>query len=104
MVNWWLYRKFVFVLPLAVILMVGCTEQYSTKLHQQNYDDINNVRLATFSESSAAQQTQTVQISEPNGVLTLSQALALALMNNPELKAFSLQVRVSQARELQASL
>jgi outer membrane protein TolC len=104
MVNWWLYRKFVSVLPLAVILVMGCTEQYNTKLHQKNYDDINNVRLASFSESSATQQPETVQISEPNGVLTLSQALALALMKNPELKSFSLQVRISQARELQASL
>jgi len=104
MVNWWLYRKFVFVLPFAVILLMGCTEQYKTKLHQKHYDDINNVRLASFSELSAAQQPETVQISEPNGVLTLSQALALALMKNPELKAFSLRVRVSQAGELQAGL
>ena len=104
MVNWWLNRKFVLVLPLAVSLVMGCTEQYNTRPHLKNYDDINNVRLASFSGSSADQQLETVQISEPNGVLTLSQALALALMNNPELKAFSLQVRVSQARKLQASL
>ncbi|MHC4640366.1 MAG: TolC family protein [Planctomycetota bacterium] len=99
-----LYRKFIFVLPLAVILVMGCTEQYNTKLHQTNYDDINNVHITSFSEFPDAQQQETSQISEPNGVLTLSQALALALMKNPELKAFSLQIRVSQARELQAGL
>ncbi len=104
MVNWWLYRKFVFALPLAVILLMGCTEQYNTKVHQKHYDDINNVRLASFSGLSTSQQPEQVQISEPNGVLTFNKALALALMNNPELKAFSLQVRVSQARQLQASL
>jgi len=99
-----LYRKFIFILPLAVILVMGCTEQYDTKLPQTNYDDINNVHIASISELPAAQQQETSQVSEPNGVLTLSQALALALMNNPELKSFSLQVRVSQAGELQAGL
>ncbi len=99
-----LYQKFVFILLLAAILMMGCTEQYNTKLHQNNYDYINNVHIASFSQSSAVQQPEIVQISEPNGVLTLSQALALALMYNPELKAFSLQVRISQARDLQAGL
>jgi len=41
---------------------------------------------------------------EPNGVITLPQALSLALMHNPELRAFSWEVRASQARALQASL
>ncbi len=104
MVNCWLYRKFLLMLSLAVILMLGCTQRYNTKVYQKNYDDINNVRLATFSGLSAAQQPEQVQISEPNDVLTLNQALALALMNNPELKAFSLKIRVWQAMRLQAGL
>ncbi len=99
-----LYRKFVLVLTLAAILVMGCAEQNNTKLHQTNDDGINNVHLASFSELPVAQRPETVQISEPNGVLTLSNALALALMHNPKLRAFSLQVRVSQARELQAGL
>ncbi|MHC4639221.1 MAG: TolC family protein, partial [Planctomycetota bacterium] len=44
------------------------------------------------------------QVGEPNGVITLRQALALALMHNPELRAFSWEVRASEARTLQASL
>ena len=44
------------------------------------------------------------EIAEPNGVITLRQALALALMHNPELRAFSWEVRASEARALQASL
>jgi len=43
-------------------------------------------------------------IGEPNGVLILRQALALTLINNPELKAFSLETRAAEARELQAGL
>ncbi|MHC4266761.1 MAG: TolC family protein, partial [Planctomycetota bacterium] len=44
------------------------------------------------------------EITEPNGVITLREALALSLMHNPELKSFSWQVRASEARTLQASL
>ncbi|MHC4691830.1 MAG: hypothetical protein ACYS67_03740, partial [Planctomycetota bacterium] len=61
--NWWLYRKFVLILSLAVILMAGCTQQYNTKVQQKNYDDIDNVRLATFSGLSSVQQPEQVQIS-----------------------------------------
>ena len=41
---------------------------------------------------------------EPTGVVTLKQALSRALMHNPELKAFSLEVRALEARALQAGL
>jgi cobalt-zinc-cadmium efflux system outer membrane protein len=44
------------------------------------------------------------EVGEPNGVITLREALALALMHNPELKVFSWEVRASEARTLQASL
>ncbi|MHC4891277.1 MAG: TolC family protein, partial [Planctomycetota bacterium] len=44
------------------------------------------------------------EIAEPNGVITLRQALALVLMYNPELRAFSWEVRASEARQLQAGL
>ncbi len=48
--------------------------------------------------------TEAAGIAEPTGVITLRKALALALMRNPELKAFSWNVRVFEARQLQASL
>ena len=44
------------------------------------------------------------EITEPNGAIALREALALALMHNPELRAFSWEVRASEARTLQASL
>jgi cobalt-zinc-cadmium efflux system outer membrane protein len=43
-------------------------------------------------------------VEEPNGVITLRGALAVALMRNPQLKAFSWEVRAAQARQLQAGL
>jgi cobalt-zinc-cadmium efflux system outer membrane protein len=41
---------------------------------------------------------------EPTGVLTLQQALSLALMNSPELLAYSWEERAAQAQALQAGL
>lgn len=41
---------------------------------------------------------------EPSGELALRQALALALARNPELAAFSWDVRIGEARQLQAGL
>ncbi|ODU25153.1 MAG: hypothetical protein ABS95_01005 [Verrucomicrobia bacterium SCN 57-15] len=43
-------------------------------------------------------------VEEPTGALTLRQALALALAKNPELAAFSWDVRAGEARLLQAGL
>ncbi len=43
-------------------------------------------------------------MAEPTGSLTLQQALALALLRNPELAAFSYEVRATEARMLQAQL
>jgi cobalt-zinc-cadmium efflux system outer membrane protein len=44
------------------------------------------------------------EIVEPTGVVTLKQALGLALEHNPELKAFSWDVRIAEADRLQAGL
>jgi len=43
------------------------------------------------------------QVKEPTGTVTLGQALSLALLRNPELAAFSWEVRAREARALQAS-
>jgi cobalt-zinc-cadmium efflux system outer membrane protein len=45
-----------------------------------------------------------LRIEEPSGAVTLRQALALALMRNPELRAFSWEVRAQEAMTLQAGL
>jgi outer membrane protein, heavy metal efflux system len=54
-------------------------------------------------QPSAAVST-TVPLEEPTGMLTLRQALALALLQNPALAASSWEVRAGEARTLQAGL
>ncbi|MBW1898594.1 MAG: TolC family protein [Deltaproteobacteria bacterium] len=61
--------------------------------------------FSTFQARRQPMETiEPAEIVEPTGVITLRKALALALMHNPELRAFSWDVRVSEARQLQASL
>jgi len=62
-------------------------------------------QFCTFQPPAKPMETLDVaETAEPTGVITLREALALALMHNPELKAFSWDVRISEARQLQASL
>ena len=57
----------------------------------------------TFQPSFQASGTA-LQPVNPSGVLTLQQALALGLMQNPELASFSWETRTAEARTLQAGL
>ncbi len=55
-------------------------------------------------EQSASPDSTSLQLVEPSGVVTLHQALTLALMKNPELTAFSWELRATEAQSLQARL
>lgn len=84
--------------------MMGCQEQNTTQISQNRVQNISEAGPASSAGEAFEQRIDPVEITEPNGVLTLRQALALTAMNNPELKAFSLETRAAQARQLQAGL
>ena len=96
--------KCILVLLAAVILNGGCSEddRYSDPFS----GDRPSVNAEEFlAKAKPAEETAAIpEIVAPVGELTLRQALALTLMKNPELKAFSLETRAAQARELQAGL
>lgn len=63
--------------------------------------------IAGRAELSAETQeafSETLLLASPEGVISLQQSLGLALLANPDLKAFSWQVRAFEAAQLQASL
>lgn len=98
------YRKFMYVLLLAATLLMGCQEQNATQIRPGRLQNINETSSTFSAKPPAEQKFEPVEITEPNGSLTLRQALALTAMNNPELKVFSLETRAAQARQLQAGL
>ena len=96
--------KRVFLLLLFPSLFTGCSQEYSPRIYPERNYDTHKSQSEYISEQTYKSESETITIAEPNGVLTLGKALALTLMHNPELKAFSLEVRVAEARQLQAGL
>ena len=92
-----------FLVVLFVLGVTGCVEQSNDITLPQPQSLVQE--FSTFQPPAKPMETTDVpEIAEPTGPVTLRLALALALMHNPELKAFSWDVRVLEARQLQGSL
>jgi outer membrane protein, heavy metal efflux system len=94
-------------LPLLIMLFVlnlsGCMEQDNEAALPQPRS--LGQEFSTFQPPAKPMEiAEPAVIAEPAGVITLRRALALALMYNPQLKAFSWNVRIAEARQLQAGL
>ena len=93
-----------FLIILLVIAVSGCMD-YGNDISWSEPRSLGQ-DFSTFQPPKKPPTTvqYAPEVAEPNGVITLRQALALALVHNPELRAFSWEVRASEARRLQASL
>ena len=88
----------------SLLICAGCTTpRTTTKVVEPRRSSVRNhesspplVLPRTSSES--------LKFEEPDGSITLPQALSLALMKNPRLTVFSWEVRAGEARTLQAGL
>jgi len=94
-------------LPFLVVLFAlgvsGCAERDNEVVLPQPRS--LGQEFGTFQAPAKPMGTSEVpEIAEPTGDITLRQALALALMHNSELKAFSWDIRASEAGRLQAGL
>ncbi len=98
-----MYVRYLFLFILFALGVSGCMEESSDVALPQRRSLGKEFRIFKPPEKPAETQ-ETSEISEPNGPITLPEALALALLHNPELKAFSWDVRVSEAKRLQATL
>lgn len=81
-------------------LLAGCSEPTVRRASREGATPNEPVMVASADKSILP----TVQISEPNGLLTLRDALGLTLLHNPELRAYSYEIRAAEARHLQAGL
>jgi cobalt-zinc-cadmium efflux system outer membrane protein len=96
-------KRFLLLVMLFVPGVSGCMEQ-SSEIALPRPRSLGK-EFSTFQPPAEPMVTSDVpEIAEPTGVITLRDALSLALMHNPELKAFSWDVRASEARRLQTSL
>ena len=95
---------------LNIILICGCSEENPQPLMPQPRPlgaDLKTFDPPQIDENQKIPPSiEAVQPTPktPEGQITLPEALSLALLYNPELKAYSYQVRAAQAARLQASL
>ena len=96
-------RLLLILIILFALSTSGCVQQENKIILPQPQS--LGQEFSTFQPPAKPTETREApEIVCPDGVITLRKALALALMHNPELKAFSWDVRVSDARQLQAGL
>ena len=97
-----------FVVLWALVLVGGCaSDDEATTAQSWPEPRLLGKEVPAFrapTGPSADIRRARVSQAEPSGVLNLRQALSLALMRNPELAAFSWDVRATEARILQANL
>jgi cobalt-zinc-cadmium efflux system outer membrane protein len=96
-----------YVIPFVIMLVVGITGCASHTVDKAWPEPRPlGKEISTYHPPHEKSTTPLVtpKLDEPKGVVTLGQALSLALKNNPELAALSWEVRTGEAKTLQASL
>jgi cobalt-zinc-cadmium efflux system outer membrane protein len=89
---------------ILIFLIAGCAaHRTSARLPEPGPLAADYERYIPPAQLEAADTAAYLQ-ENPAGVITLPQALSLALLQNPALAAFSYEIRAAEARALQASL
>jgi cobalt-zinc-cadmium efflux system outer membrane protein len=91
-------KNSIWVIILLAIAFCGCSNQNHRAAPLAGNSQIPEMRTERLPDAPAAQPD------ELTGTITLRDAVAYALVNNPKLKAFSLDIRAAEARKLQAGL
>ena len=97
-------ERLFFLLTLLIVIVSGCANDPN-----EGPAPIRSPLGREYAAYQAPRKASVVpsdipELAEPNGVITLPQAISLALMHNPELAAFSFEIRAAEARALQAGL
>lgn len=95
-------NKYTYIGLGTVLGLVGCVSPGGTNTPAPR--PLGREIQSFHSLSKLAEQSVSLQPVEPRNTLSLGHALTLALMKNPELEAYSYDVRAAEARVLQARL
>jgi cobalt-zinc-cadmium efflux system outer membrane protein len=86
------------------IVFCGCGHQNKSAAPFAGNNPTLKMQTEHSPDKTNANIASTSQPDELTGTITLREAIAHALVNNPKLKAFSLDIRAAEARKLQAGL
>ncbi len=88
----------------SVIVLCGCGHQNNSSAPFAGNSPTRVTQTEYMPDKTNTIITPAAQPVELTGTITLRDAVAHALINNPKLKAFSLDIRIAEARKLQAGL
>lgn len=98
-------RNLIRTMILLGIVFCGCNHQnkYAAPF-TGNSTNRGQTQFKSLPDKTNAYISPAVQPDKLTGIITLRNAVAFALINNPKLRAFSLDIRSAEARKLQAGL
>ena len=100
-----MFRKLLLSITAAsLITFSGCAVQHNDSPLPSRRPLGRNFSAYHTSDKPSQDSSEDTSIAEPTGIIKLHQALAYALLHNPDLAVYSWQMRVTEAMELQAGL
>src|SRR4030066_235049 len=88
----------------SAIVFCGCGHQNDKAAMFAKNEPIQGMQAEYSPGKTNTNAAPAAQSDNPTGTIPLRDAVALSLVNNPKLKAFSLDIRAAEARKLQAGL
>ncbi len=93
-------RTWVLLIGTGMLGLAGCGESMMTEAFEPN----SAARLSSVESNAEKPAAEAPLFPEPEGELSLHQAMGLALRYHPELRVVSYDIRIAEARRLQAGL
>ena len=98
-------RNLIQTMILLGIVFCGCSHQNNSAIHfARNSTNRGQTQFESLPDKTNTNVAPATQPDELTGNITLRDAVAFALINNPKLRAFSLDIRSAEAQKLQAGL
>src|SRR3990172_8471336 len=88
----------------SVILISGCADSQFSATHPTQGSPTENPAAGPASKPSEPPEIASQTATEPRGQITLREAVAYALVNSPQLRAFSWDIHTAEANQMQAAL
>lgn len=99
-----LKKNLILLIISSVIALYGCSHQNNKAGLLDGKSLRQETQTEYLPENTKANVAPAAQPNEPTSTITLRDAVALALVNSPKLKAYSMEIRAAEARKLQAGL
>ncbi len=99
-----LNKSLILLIISSAIIFSGCGHQNKNAAAFAGNGPLQDIQTEHLPDKTGTNAAPAAQPDDPRGTITLRDAVTFALVNNPKLKAFSLDIRAAEARKLQVGL